>query len=202
MAEYYSNNVAKMTGQKLKSSWCFIKMDERTKKMTESCTGVGVRRRLARSGPCWLDRDMAWTGARGHCRHMGQHGACATPFCMGERRDRSGTHGNRSGKPLARSMTGWLVHHLDLLSLFVILVQWTQSFLWSCQPFCYTELDHFWYSAKINHFSIVLSHFVILSAVLLQWSQPFAIVLNYFAIVLSYFATVPSHFMILSDILW
>jgi hypothetical protein len=90
--------------------------------MTESHTGVGVQHRSARSRPCWLDRDVAWIGARGHCRHMGQHGARAAPFCMGERRDRSGMHGNRSSKPLARSVTGWLVHHLDLLSLFVILV--------------------------------------------------------------------------------
>jgi hypothetical protein len=85
--------------------------------------------------------------------------------------------------------------HLTSLNS-TILLQWTQPFyftelsyfcyiaqsfydffasvnsviLWSCQPFCYTELSHFLYSSQISHLSIVLSHFIILSAILLQCS--------------------------------
>jgi hypothetical protein len=54
------------------------------------------------------------------------------------------------------------------------------AILWSCQPFCYTELSHFWYSAQISIFLQYSVIFVILSAIWLQWTQPFATVLCHF----------------------
>jgi hypothetical protein len=52
----------------------------------------------------------------------------------------------------------------------------------------FSELSHFYcYSAQISHFSMVLNDFVIFSAILLQWTQPFATVLSHFAIMLSNF---------------
>jgi hypothetical protein len=84
----------------------------------------------------------------------------------------------------------------------VILLQWTHSF-------CYCELSHF---AKVNStiFTTLLSYFVILSAILIDWTQLFCNFVSHFAIVnpaiicyseLSYFSTMLSHFMILSAIL-
>jgi hypothetical protein len=81
---------------------------------------------------------------------------------------------------------GYIVNHFSILvSHFailnsVILPQWTQSFLlqcsiilWFCQPFWHSELNHFYHSAHISHFSTVLSYFVTLLANLLYWTQPF-----------------------------
>jgi hypothetical protein len=63
-----------------------------------------------------------------------------------------------------------------------------------CQPFCYTKLSHFWYSAQISYFSTILSHFCNLV-------NRFATVNSVIFTVLSHFDTMLGHFMILSSIL-
>jgi hypothetical protein len=105
----------------------------------------------------------------------------------------------------------------DFVSHF--LLWWTQSFcyielghsvnhfatinsiiLWFYQPFCYGEL---------NHFAAIISHFMILSGILLQWTQSFAAMNSVILLIwtqpfcyneLNHFTTMLSYFMILSVI--
>jgi hypothetical protein len=64
-------------------------------------------------------------------------------------------------------------------SAFCVLLQWAYSFLWSCQSFFYCY-------SKLNHFTTVFGHFIILSAI--------------FATALSHFSKLFSHFWVRSVI--
>jgi hypothetical protein len=107
MDEHYSNNVAKITGQKLKNSCRLIKMTEQTKKMTESRGVVGVQGRSARSGPRQLDQSASSTRGRGVNAGVRVNTGCMwlhpTWASMGIGRAR----------PLARWVTDWLVQVMD-----------------------------------------------------------------------------------------
>jgi hypothetical protein len=71
VATMYQNNWSK-----LENSWRFIRMAERTMKMTESRKVVGICGRSAQSEPRRLDWDAAWTrGAGQHGARTGQRGA-------------------------------------------------------------------------------------------------------------------------------
>jgi hypothetical protein len=93
---------------KMENSRRFIKMVERTAKMSQSCGHVGVRGRLARSGPRQRDRGAAWT--RGHGSTWDVRGS--TQGTRGDGTDACGD-GSIGCAPLPRSVTDWLVRVMD-----------------------------------------------------------------------------------------